>query len=217
MFRCRKTLSTEKHNLTFSVNYEIIGKGISDLEVCKHRIHKNLRVSWFQVCHLPSLMLFPLTYSRPFIKHLHRSEFNGEENLENESNTNYTLHCCGYHSKSSFPTLPSAQGSEVTEEELLTLCLRNMLSAQRETRELLSFERKMSFPEKVQREEAPVWGCFFKLFAFSFVLSYLYYGAYHILIIFSHVFLPSEILDSRIVLYLPNSYQDLSLADYRHS
>ena len=108
MFRCRKTLSTEKHNLTFSVNYEVIGKGISDLEVCKHRIHKNLRVLWFQVCHLPSLMLFPLTYSRPFIKHLHRSEFNGEENLENESNTNYTLHCCGYHSKSSFPTLPSA-------------------------------------------------------------------------------------------------------------
>lgn len=166
MFRCRKTLSTEKHNLTFSVNYEVIGKGISDLEVCKHRIHKNLRVLWFQVCHLPSLMLFPLTYSRPFIKHLHRSEFNGEENLENESNTNYTLHCCGYHSKSSFPTLPSAQGSKVTEEELLTLCLRNMLSAQRQTRELLSFERKMSFPEKVQREEAPVWVCFFLIICF---------------------------------------------------
>lgn len=103
-------------------------------------------------------MLFPRsTYSTLSIKHLHRSEFNGEENLENESNTNYTLHCCGYHSKSSFPSLPSAQGSKVTEEELLTLRLRSMLSAERETRELLSSERKMTFPEKVQREEAPVW------------------------------------------------------------
>lgn len=111
-----------------------------------------------------------LTYSRLFIKHLHRSEFNGEENLENESNTNYTLHRCGYHSKSSFPTLPSAKGSKVTEEELLTLCLRNMLSAERETRELVSSERKMSFPEKAQREEAPVLFCFF-----NYLLSPLYF------------------------------------------
>lgn len=131
----------------------------------KHRIYENLRVLWFQVCHLPSLMLFPLsTYSTVSIKHLYRSEFNDEENLENESNTNYTLHCCGYHSKSSFPSLPSTQGSKVTEEELLTLRLRNMLSAERETRELLSSERKMTFPEKVQREEVPVW--FFLIICF---------------------------------------------------
>lgn len=44
----------------------------------------------------------------------------------------------------------------VIEEELLILCVRNMLSAERETRELLSSEREMTFPEKVQREEAPV-------------------------------------------------------------
>lgn len=34
----------DPHNLTFSVNYEITGKGFSDLEVYKHRIYENLRV-----------------------------------------------------------------------------------------------------------------------------------------------------------------------------
>lgn len=53
------------------------------------------------------------------------------------------------------------------QRKALTLCLRNMLKCTRETRELLSFEED-DFQKK-SREEAPVWGCFFKLFAF-FVL-----------------------------------------------